>query len=79
MTESAEAYFEQHKARQQPTEGGPETLRGGAISVAMQYGNALLQIVSVIVLARLLVPEDFGLVAISGIGLSIAVVLVDRI
>jgi O-antigen/teichoic acid export membrane protein len=38
--------------------------RGGAASVASVYGNGVLQIVSTIVLARLLTPEDFGLVAI---------------
>ena len=40
-------------------------MRGGVASVAGVYGNGVLQIVGTIVLARLLTPEDFGLVAIS--------------
>ena len=39
------------------------SLRGGAISMLAQGGNLTLQIVSTIVLARILLPEDFGLVA----------------
>src|SRR5690606_17951219 len=39
------------------------TLRGGAVSVAAQGVSVLLQIVSIVVLARLLLPEDFGLIA----------------
>ena len=58
-------------------EPGPQALRGGAISVTMQYGNAVLQIVSAIVLARLLTPEDFGLVAIIMILTSFAPSLID--
>jgi O-antigen/teichoic acid export membrane protein len=77
MSESAEAYFEEHKPREQSTAPGPQALRGGAISVTMQYGNAVLQILSAIVLARLLTPEDFGLVAIITILTSFAPSLID--
>jgi len=77
MSESEEAYFEQHEAREQSTEPGPQALRGGAISVTMQYGNAVLQIVSAIALARLLTPEDFGLVAIITILTTFAPSLID--
>ncbi len=77
MTECAEAYFEAHKAPEPSTGGGPHALRGGAISVAMQYGNAVLQIVSAVVLARLLTPEDFGLVALIIILTSFAPSLID--
>src|ERR1700722_19030404 len=77
MAESAEAYFEAHKAPERSTGGGPHALRGGAISVAMQYGNAVLQIVSAIVLARLLTPEDVGLVALIIILTSVAPSLID--
>jgi O-antigen/teichoic acid export membrane protein len=38
--------------------------RGGVASVAGVYINGVLQIIGVVVLARLLTPEDFGLVAI---------------
>ena len=43
----------------------------------MQYGNAALQIVAAIVLARLLAPEDFGLVAIVTVLTSFAPLLID--
>ena len=39
------------------------SLRGGAISMAAQGGNVALQVASTVVLARILLPEDFGLVA----------------
>jgi PST family polysaccharide transporter len=39
------------------------SLRGGAISMIAQGGNVALQVVSTVVLARILLPEDFGLVA----------------
>jgi PST family polysaccharide transporter len=39
------------------------SLRGGAVSMIAQGGNMAVQVVSTIVLARILLPEDFGLVA----------------
>lgn len=39
------------------------SLRGGAFTVISQAGNVTTQVISTIVLARVLVPEDFGLVA----------------
>jgi polysaccharide transporter, PST family len=39
------------------------SLRSGAIGVVSQVGNVATQVISTIVLARILVPEDFGLVA----------------
>jgi polysaccharide transporter, PST family len=39
------------------------SLRGGAVSMVSQVGNVTTQVISTIVLARILVPEDFGLVA----------------
>jgi O-antigen/teichoic acid export membrane protein len=77
MTRNAETYFEHHEERNESIELGPPALRGGVISVTMQYGNAALQIVSAIVLARLLEPEDFGLVAIITILTSCAPSLID--
>ena len=38
--------------------------RGGAASVVGVYGNGIIQIIGVIVLAQTITPEDFGLVAI---------------
>lgn len=39
------------------------SLRGGAITMIAQGGNVVLQVVSTVILARVLLPEDFGLVA----------------
>ena len=74
MAVGAEAYFEDHKELK---DLGRLALRGGAVSVAMQYGNGALQIVAAIVLARLLAPEDFGLVAIVTVLTSFAPALID--
>jgi polysaccharide transporter, PST family len=39
------------------------SLRGGALAMISQGGNITTQVISTIVLARILLPEDFGLVA----------------
>jgi PST family polysaccharide transporter len=39
------------------------SLRGGALAMISQVGNVTTQVISTVVLARILVPEDFGLVA----------------
>src|SRR5258706_143402 len=74
MTEGTRAYFEDHS---ESTDLGRRALRGGVVSVAMQYGNGVLQIVAAVVLARLLAPEDFGLVAIVTVLTSFAPLLID--
>jgi O-antigen/teichoic acid export membrane protein len=74
MAEGAGAYFEDHK---ESGDLGRRALRGGIVSVAMQYGNGVLQIVAAVVLARLLTPEDFGLVAIVTVLTSFAPLLID--
>ena len=74
MSESAHIYFEDHKAS---NDLGRVALRGGLVSVAMKYGSGALQIVSAIVLARLLAPEDFGLVAIVAVLTGFAPMLID--
>ena len=74
MTEGTGVYFEDHK---ESSDLGRLALRGGTISVAMQYGNGILQIVAAVVLARLLAPEDFGLVAIVTVLTSFAPLLID--
>ena len=74
MAVGTEAYFEDHKELK---DLGRLALRGGVVSVAMQYGNGALQIVAAIVLARLLAPEDFGLVAIVTVLTSFAPMLID--
>src|SRR5215472_7842875 len=74
MAEGAGIYFKDHE---ESRELGRLALRGGFVSVAMQYGNGLFQIIAAIVLARLLAPEDFGLVAILTVLTSFAPLLID--
>src|SRR5271167_2176018 len=74
MAEGVAVYFEDH---QESRDLGRLALRGGIASVAMQYGNGVLQLVGAVVLARLLAPEDFGLVAIVAVLTSFAPLLVD--
>ena len=74
MAEGATVYFEDLKESQ---DLGRLALRGATASVAMQYGNGVLQIVAAVVLARLLAPEDFGLVAIVTVLTSFAPLLID--
>ena len=73
MAESAERYFEDHK---ESRDLGRVALRGGIVSVAMRYGNGALQIAAAVILARLLTPEDFGLVAIVAVLTSFASLLI---
>ena len=74
MTQGVDVYFEDH---QESDDLGRRALRGGVVSVAMQYGNGVLQILAAIVLARLLTPADFGLVAIITVLTSFAPLLID--
>ena len=74
MAEGARVYFEDLK---ESKDLGRLALRGATASVAMQYGNGVLQIVAAVVLARLLAPEDFGLVAIVTVLTSFAPLLID--
>src|SRR5215470_17908466 len=74
MAEGTRAYFEDHR---ESADLGRLALRGGVVSVAMQYGNGVLQIIAAVVLARLLAPEDFGLVAIVTVLTSFAPLLID--
>jgi PST family polysaccharide transporter len=54
------AYFEDSARR---SDLNQRSLRGGAMAMISQGGNVAAQVISTIVLARILVPEDFGLVA----------------
>src|SRR6476660_7283987 len=74
MAEGAKAYFEDHN---EARDLGRLALRGGIVSVALQYGNGALQIAATVILARLLAPEDFGLVAIVTVLTSFAPMLID--
>lgn len=74
MTKGVEAYFAEHR---QSEDLGRLALRGGIASIAMQYGNGALQLAAAVILARLLTPEDFGLIAIVTVLTSFAPMLVD--
>jgi PST family polysaccharide transporter len=74
MAKGVGAYFEDHK---ESSDLGRLALRAGTVSVVVQYGNGALQIAAAIVLARLLAPEDFGLVAIVMVLTSFAPLLID--
>ncbi len=74
MTQGVDVYFEDH---QESGDLGRRALRGGIVSVAMQYGNGVLQILAAVILARLLTPADFGLVAIITVLTNFAPLLID--
>lgn len=74
VSEGAEAYFEDHR---ESGDIGRVAVRGGIVSVVMQYGNGALQVLAAIVLARLLTPSDFGLVAIITVLTSFVPLLID--
>jgi len=74
MAEGVGVYFEDHG---ESKDLGRRALRGGIVSVVIQYGNAALQIAAAVILARLLAPEDFGLVAIITVLTSFAPLLID--
>src|SRR4051794_16676193 len=74
MAESVGVFFEDHR---ESTNLGRDALRSGVVSVTIQYGNAALQITAAIILARLLAPDDFGLVAIITVLTSFAPLLID--
>lgn len=67
-------YFADHVAEEGHS---ARSLRSGAVSVAARAVNAAVQIGSVLFLARLLSPEDYGLVAMVTAFTGFAPVLVD--
>src|SRR3954471_1077193 len=67
-------YFDAHRV---DASLGRQSLRGGAISTAARAINAVVQVGSVLFLARLLTPEDYGLVAMVTALTGFAPVLVD--
>ena len=67
-------FFEDSKARQ---DHGRKSLRGGLVSVFARAVNALVQVGSVVFLARLLTPEDYGIVTMVTSITGFAPILVD--
>lgn len=74
MTVNASPYFRDLEAS---ADLGRLAKRGGVASVLAVYSNGVLQIVGAVVLARLLTPEDFGLVAIATVLTRFAPLLID--
>lgn len=50
---------------------------GALLYVAMRWFDRLVGVISTVVLARLLTPDDFGVVALASIALGLAVVMLD--
>ena len=48
-----------------------ESVRGASVGAILMVAKAVLGVGSLAILARLLVPEDFGLVAMAGISIGI--------
>lgn len=67
-------FFEDSKARQ---DHGRKTLRGGLVSVLARAVNAMVQVGSVVFLARLLTPDDYGVVTMVIAITGFAPILVD--
>jgi PST family polysaccharide transporter len=74
LSSQASAYFDDNKPAD---DHAARSLRGGALSVAARGLNAVVQIGSVLVLARMLSPEDYGLVGMVTAFTGFAPVLVD--
>jgi hypothetical protein len=64
-------YFGENKPRE---DFGRRSLRGGLISIGARIANAFVQMATVVVLARLLSPEDYGLVSMVGAIIGVALV-----
>jgi len=67
-------YFDDHTARE---DLGRRALRGGATMITARVATGLIQVGSVLFLARLLGPEDYGLVAMVAALIGFAPVFVD--
>lgn len=74
MQRNVDRYFEENKAR---TGLGRAAVNSGLVLVAARGLNVFVQLASMIVLARLLDPHDFGLVTIVLAMVGIAPLLVD--
>jgi PST family polysaccharide transporter len=74
MTSRVGSYFKDLEAS---ADVGRLAKRGGIVSVAGVYGSGVIQLSGVIILARLLTPEDFGLAALVIIFSRFAPLLID--
>jgi PST family polysaccharide transporter len=67
-------YFGENKPREDLAQ---RSLRGGVISIVGKVVNAFVQIASVVFLARLLTPEDYGLVSMVSAMIGLAPIVTD--
>lgn len=54
-----------------------KALKGGFVSVASRLANISIQFISIVILARLLTPDDFGLIAMSHVIINLFLVFQD--
>ncbi len=65
-------------ATEEPTAGlGPRAARGAAVTLGAQGGRMIVQVTSVVVLARLLTPHDYGLIAMVVVIIGVGELLRD--
>ena len=57
--------------------GPTSVLRGVALTVAMRWADRLIGIASTVILARILVPADFGIIAMSSLVINLVDVLFE--
>src|SRR5690606_22822899 len=57
--------------------GTTSVLRGAVLTVGMRWTDRLIGLVSTLILARLLVPEDIGIIAMSSMVVALADMLLD--
>lgn len=57
--------------------GRTSALRGAVLVVSMRWTDRLVGLVSTIILARLLVPDDFGIIAMASLTIGLVEVLLD--
>lgn len=57
--------------------GSRSVVSGAILYVGMRWFDRLVGVVSTVVLARLLTPDDFGVVALASIALNLAIVMLD--
>ena len=57
---------------------GRRVARGLTWTLAQTWGGQTLSLIVFVILARLLTPDDFGLVALAGVFVSLAQLVVDQ-
>ena len=63
--------------RQSKAPKAQSILQGTVFTVATRWVDRLIGVISTLILARLLVPEDFGIVAMASLAIGFADVMLD--